>query len=435
MNILILSSAISSKNSSVVIEDLKTTLERIDGVKVNILVRQWDQDDPDVQTLDNTLKVKIQWLIKKARTALKKTRIIVDKLEKTNRDYNIRNYDQTKDFYSNRRIIKKIKEKPNAIFALSMQHAFNFKNLSELSNYYKIPVFIRMADMAPMTGGCHYAWECRGYQYKCGNCPAYKSNNEKDQSRKNWEFKKYYTEKAYLIPVTGSEQQYQQLLSSSIFEDKPKYKIINSINPEKYKPGDKLESRKFLGLPPEKRILFFGAVSYNVQRKGFNELTGALKILANEIDTTLKENLLLVGAGNNLDFMNRIDLSSRAIGYLNHDELIHAYRAADVFLSPSIEDSGPVMIRQAAMTSTPIVAFNIGNALDFVITGETGYRAKLYDVNDFAKGIKIILNLGESEYNKMCANCRNNALKIASPEVSQKRFENIFSKHIQNKKM
>ncbi|MFW5983450.1 MAG: glycosyltransferase [bacterium] len=429
MNILIISSSSSSRNASIVIEDLRKALELIDGVKVNILARRWDKYEPNVQTLDNTFKVKKQWLTKKARSALKKAGIIVDKLDKTNRDYNIRNYDQTKDFHSTKKILKKIKERPDAIFVLSMQNNFNFKNLSELSIYYNIPVFIRMADMAPMTGGCHYAWECKGYQNKCGNCPAYKSTNEKDQSRINWEFKKYYTDIAYLIPVAGSEQQYQQLLSSSLFEDKPKYKIINSINPDKYKPGDKLESRKILGLPPKKKILFFGAVSYNVRRKGFYELTAALQILANVIDNTIKENLLLVGAGKNLDFMNEIDLSSKSIGYLNHDQLIHAYRAADVFLSPSIEDSGPMMIRQAAMTGTPIVAFNIGNALDFVISGKTGYRAKLYDVNDFAGGIKSMLELKDAEYKKMCENCRNNALKIASPEVAKKQFENILLKH------
>ncbi len=30
-----------------------------------------------------------------------------------------------------------------------------------------------MMDMAPMTGGCHYAWDCEKYKMKCGGCPAY----------------------------------------------------------------------------------------------------------------------------------------------------------------------------------------------------------------------------------------------------------------------
>ena len=59
---------------------------------------------------------------------------------------------------------------------------------------------------------------------------------------------------------------------------------------------------------------------------------------------------------------------------------------SDVFLSPSIQDAGPMMLNQALMCGTPAVAFNIGVAYD-IINDKTGYLAKYRDSEDFCKGI------------------------------------------------
>ena len=68
-----------------------------------------------------------------------------------------------------------------------------------------------------------------------------------------------------------------------------------------------------------------------------------------------------------------IDINSyKSIGYLSHEDLVHAYQASDIYLSPSVEDSGPMMLRQAAMTGIPTVAFNIGNALDLYLMVKLG---------------------------------------------------------------
>ena len=139
--------------------------------------------------------------------------------------------------------------------------------LSELSMHFNIPVFIKMADMSPMTGDVIMLGIVR-YFNKCGYCPAYKSNFEHDQSRKNFIFKQHYIKKGNLIPIAGSEQHYQQLLKSSLFKDIPKYKIINSVDPKIYKPGNKNISREKLGLPLDKKDNIFGATFHTTRRKG-----------------------------------------------------------------------------------------------------------------------------------------------------------------------
>ena len=64
--------------------------------------------------------------------------------------------------------------------------------------------------------------------------------------------------------------------------------------------------------------------------------------------------------------------------------------------SPSVDDFGPMMVNEAFMCATPIVAFNIGVARDLIKSEKTGYLAKKYDADDFASGLAQYL-LGNSE--------------------------------------
>ena len=103
-----------------------------------------------------------------------------------------------------------------------------------------------------------------------------------------------------------------------------------------------------------------------------------------------------------------------------------AYQIADIFICPSIEDSGPTMINQSIMCGTPVVSFEMGVSPDLVITGKTGYMAKLKDSKDLAQGIFEILSLTDDNFNEMSDNCRKLALKVCSPEVQIGSFENLF---------
>lgn len=428
MNILIITSSNPKITSGQAVLDMYQSLKNNNLFDIKILTKKHDHfNNSDIISFDSKYyyyKTKFQ---KKFKSVLNK--IIPPFLDKTNRNYAIQEYDQTKTPTLLKTIIEKIPFHPDAVIISFNVGFLSYKNLSELSMHFDIPVFIRMADMSPMTGGCHYAWDCKGYLNNCGHCPAYKSNFEHDQSRKNFVFKHHYIQKGNLFPIAGSEQQYQQLLISSLFKDVPKYKVINSIDPKIYKPGNKNISRGKLSLPLGKKIIFFGATFHTTRRKGLKELIEALHILSVSIDDNLKNNILLVSAGNSMDFILDINLPYKSIGFLSHEELVYAYQASDVYLSPSVEDSGPMMLRQAAMTGTPSVAFNIGNALDFVFNGKTGYMAELYDTNDFANGIRKILELNKVEYEKMSQNCRENALQIASPEIQAQNFKSIIMKH------
>lgn len=54
-------------------------------------------------------------------------------------------------------------------------------------------------------------------------------------------------------------------------------------------------------------------------------------------------------------------------GFLSENELFEVYCAADVFMSTTIADSGPMMVNYSIACGTPVVSFPIGVAQDLVM--------------------------------------------------------------------
>ena len=107
--------------------------------------------------------------------------------------------------------------------------------------------------------------------------------------------------------------------------------------------------------------------------------------------------LLLMAGRNGEEIKRRLPFPLVDLGYLSDErKLATAYRAADVFVCPSIEDAGPMMIPEAMLCGTPVVAFHAGGAPDLVISRQTGYLARLGDAVDFAHGIGQVLESPES---------------------------------------
>jgi glycosyltransferase involved in cell wall biosynthesis len=178
----------------------------------------------------------------------------------------------------------------------------------------------------------------------------------------------------------------------------------------------------------DKQIIFMGATAIGEERKGARYMMEALRILSASLPAGTKEKVFVMIAGrSDNNALKDIPFPHKFIGFLNDDRLLAlAYQSADILVCPSIEDAGPMMINEAIMCGTPVVAFEMGVALDLVHTGKTGYRAKLRDSEDLAKGIATMLDLSQDEYKVMSSNCRELGLRLCHPKVQVDSFEKLF---------
>ncbi len=329
-------------------------------------------------------------------------------------------YDQKshKRKFNVNRILNKLPFKPEAFIYLFQQEFLNEEALYDLNKITGAPVYRYMADMAEMTGGCHYAWDCDGYMNNCGNCPGLNSDNPMDETYHNLKFKKKFIDSSEIYPIAASEWQMKQLIKSTLYKDIRKFKLLLPIDEKTFYSREKNESRLALGLPLDKKIIFFGAVNTVDKRKGAKELLSTLKLI-NECLPFEKGNEIHLAIGGRADdtFTDQV-FSSTMLGFLDYNNLAKAYSAADVFVCPSIEDSGPSMINQSLMCGTPVVSFVMGVGLDLIKNYDTGYMAKLKDSNDLAKGIIYLLDLSDLDKEVV----KNKCLLLARSSYSKGAF-------------
>jgi glycosyltransferase involved in cell wall biosynthesis len=427
MNILILNSNNPFKGAAVVSLDLFNEFKN-KGHNVKLLVTSYSSDYPDgIVSMEN----RYSDILNRFRNKLKKF-FEIRKRAVTDPNYHYHSINEKKIQFTTKSILRKANIKPDVILVLFAQNLITTQNIYEINKFTKAPVYWLMFDMAPLTGGCHYAWNCEGYQNQCGTCPGLYSSDPHDQSYKNFIYKKNYIDKTDIRIVVNSEWQHKQALISTLFRNKTIHKILISVDPIVFKPVEKTSLRLKLGIPLDKKVIFFGSLNLTHKRKGMQQLLDSLKILKEKVDkenSDLKDKIFLLIAGQGIEsFTDSLPFDYHFLGRLDNTYgIASAYQASDVFICPSIEESGPTMINQSVMCGTPVVAFEMGVALDLVVNGETGYRVKLGDSLEMAQATFNLLKMNEVEHVAMSENCRKLAMETYHPNVIIENWINILN--------
>jgi glycosyltransferase involved in cell wall biosynthesis len=386
----------------------------------------------DKETEVYSVYSKFEWGILKIRnklvSQLKKRFHPFIKSNKRDSNYSGSSFDEKVKIFDTQQILKIIKVKPDIIFLYFINGFLNAKNIFELYKMTNAKIYWYLMDMAALTGGCHFAWDCEGYINNCGKCPALYSDNPYDLSYSNMNFKRENLKETNLSLIIGADWLIGKAQRSSLFRNAEIKKIMLSIEPTVFYPGNKKKARETLGLPLEKKIVFFGAQSLHEKRKGIKYILESFIILERLIRTTdIKDKLFVIYAGYNDNYIDSINFSNKHLGQLSlKDELPLAYQASDIFVSSSIQDTGPYMICEAIMSGVPVVSFNMGLANELVINGETGYKAKIMDSNDLALGLFKILSLDADGYFQMSKNCINLGARLLLPEIQLSKFKELI---------
>lgn len=254
-----------------------------------------------------------------------------------------------------------------------------------------VPVVWTLHDMWAFTGGCHYTGDCTRYRQACGACPQLASSRERDLSRWTWQRKRRHWAGADLTLVAPSRWLAGCALESSLLRDARVEVIPNAIDVAVFRPHDRETARRLLGLPPDRQLILFGAVSaLDNPRKGFPDLQAALRHLA-AAGWPARAELAILGAERPAD-PPAFGFEVTYLGHLHDDlTLALAYSAADVVVTPSRQEAFGLVPAEAQACGAPIVAFATGGLLDIVEHECTGYLARLFDAEDLAAGIAWVL--------------------------------------------
>ena len=190
----------------------------------------------------------------------------------------------------------------------------------------------------------------------------------------------------YVITVSNSNK---RILTEKLKVPEDKVSVIpNGFDPQLFYPMDKVETRRELGLPQDKKILL--NVANLVPVKGHEYLITAMaKIVKKRKDVLL----VIVGGG---PLYNELKESVRKLGLEKyviltgprpHEEIPLWMNAADLFVLPSLSEGNPTVMFEALGAGLPFVGTTVGGIPEIITSEEYGVLCPPRNVDCLIKKI------------------------------------------------
>ncbi len=256
------------------------------------------------------------------------------------------------------------------------------------------PVVWTMHDIWPATGLCHVTLGCRYFTSVCHQCrllPGGGSDN--DLSTSVWRKKERMLDGESIFFVACSRWLAGEAKASGLLKGQKITSIPNPIDTHVYKPGDRMEARRRLGLKEDRQYILFASQRATNENKGMDYLIEACRQLHD-----LPQVTVLILGGHAEEVAPQLSLDAVPLGYVNDERrIVEIYQAADVFVLPSLSENLPNTIMEAMACGLPCVGFRVGGIPEEIDHKRNGYVAEYRNACDMANGIRWVLTSAKSD--------------------------------------
>ena len=270
------------------------------------------------------------------------------------------------------------------------------ETVREIAQALGARVALWQVDMAHATGGCHSNLGCLKYQTGCGACPLLSSSDPQDVSSVQAARRARIWKKLGAVVLAPSGWSARQAKESFTLGGLELRTFPIPLDLAVLKPATNQSAvRRELGLPKEGRIVLVRALDPGLVYKGFGLFLEALKQLdAQGVAlhvAVIGDRGFLPGGFRHITFTE--------LGPQRGDAaLARAYQAADFFVSPSTNETGPMMAGEAMACGRPLIAYPIGIAPDLVEQGRNGTLVEsVGDVTALAAAIRAYAEMPAAE--------------------------------------
>ena len=257
-------------------------------------------------------------------------------------------------------------------------------------------VALWQVDMAHATGGCHSNLGCQKYQTGCGACPLLSSSDPQDVSSVQAARRARIWKELGAVVLAPSGWSARQAKESFTLGGLELRTFPIPLDLTVLKPAaDQSATRRELGLPTEGRIVLVRALDPGLVYKGFGLFLEALK----QLDAQgVALHVAVIGDRGFVPSGLR-HITFTEMGPQRGDAaLARAYQAADFFVSPSTNETGPMMAGEAMACGRPLIAYPIGIAPDLIEQGRNGTLVEpVGDVTALAAAIRAYAKMPAAE--------------------------------------
>ena len=230
-------------------------------------------------------------------------------------------------------------------------------------------VALWQVDMAHATGGCHSNLGCNKYQTGCGACPLLASSDFQDVSAVQAARRARIWKEIGAAVLAPSGWAARQARESHALGGLELRTFPIPLDLAVLRPDDGARARQSLGLPAAGRIALVRALDPRLVYKGFGLFLDALRHLD---DQGVDLHVAVLGERGFLPSGFRHVTFTELGPQLGDAALARAYQAADFFVSPSTNETGPMMAGEAMACGRPLIAYPIGIAPDLIQQGLNG---------------------------------------------------------------
>jgi glycosyltransferase involved in cell wall biosynthesis len=270
------------------------------------------------------------------------------------------------------------------------------ETIREIGEALGARVALWQVDMAHATGGCHSNLGCLKYQTGCGACPLIGSTNPQDVSSVQAARRVRIWKELGVFVLAPSGWSARQAKESFILRNLDVRTFPIPLDLAVLKPtADQLAMRRELGLPAEGRIILVRALDPAITFKSFGLFLEALRRLD---DQGVTLHVAVIGERGFVPSGFR-HIGITELGPQRGDAaLARAYQAADFFVSPATNETGPMMAGEAMACGRPLIAYPVGIAPDLIEQGRNGTLVEpVGDVAALAVAIRTYAEMPAAE--------------------------------------
>jgi glycosyltransferase involved in cell wall biosynthesis len=215
---------------------------------------------------------------------------------------------------------------------------------------------------------------------------------------------------------------------SLLFRDRKVMVIPNGVDIRIFKPRNKKNTRKFLKLPPHKKIILFMLQSANMPWKGPDLLLEIFKQISTEHGGN---DYIFVGYGQG-DINFFIDKSGIDPGFFvdggyfdDEQKLSYLYSAADILLVTSRHETLSNSIMESMSCGTPAAAFNVGGISDLIDNNINGLLVTPFNTRKYSQSVVRLLQ-NSTILKKMSREARNKVSCNFDIRIIAQEYKNLY---------